>query len=247
MQGPALAVALTLLGAAAARADAIEQDPALARYEGRAIVTGTDNREKPRGYTATFLDVLVKASGDPTLLDDPRAKALAAQAPSFATGLDYYDRMSGIKHHDQQGSEDRPFNMTVRYDPAKIDVALKQLGRAPWPDPRPSLAMRLHVRRSSDAFDLTQTEPRGEGMRKAITMAAQKYGVIVNLPPGNGEVALQGDLVLDPAALGWVCTWHVAWRGQDAAWTVSGVNFDEAFRRGISGAMQLLSGHGAPQ
>ncbi len=260
----------SVVAAQGALAAALQQNPALGRYEGRVIVTGTDLRSRPYGFATTLADVLVKVSGDPTLAGDPRLPKLTANAAALAQSFDYWDRMSGIPHHDSQGSEDRPYNMTVRYDPAKVDAALAALGRAPWPDPRPALVVLVRVQRTDTTFDLTRAEPRAEGMRAALVEAGQKYGMNVIVPsaadlaawqmtadlpvPGadafpasDRQVALRGSLVLSEAALGWVGTWHVSWHGQEAEWRISGVNFDAAFRSGVAGAMQVLSGHGVPQ
>ena len=242
----AVAVVLPWLGTASAA----EQDPHPGRYEARAIVTGTDLRSRPAGMAACLADVLVKVSGDPTIADDRRLPALLAQAGSYATGFEYRDRMSGISHHDEQGSSDRPYDLTVRFDPARIDTALRALGRAPWPDPRPRLALQVHVRDAQGAFDLTESAPRGAGMRAAIRDSAEKYAMPVALPgagPPADAVPLPGTLTLSQAALGWVVSWHLDWRGRGYDWGVAGVDFDEAFRNGIRGAMQVLSGHGAPQ
>jgi hypothetical protein len=247
----ALAALPVVIGLAASAA-AAQQEPQLGRYEARTIVTGTDLRSRPAGMAACLTDVLIKVSGDPTVRDDPRLRPLAAQAGNFATDFDYWDRMSGIAHHDEQGSSDRPYNLTVRFDPGRIDAALRSLDRAPWTGPRPALVVRVRVEGAHDAFDLIASDPRGAGMRAALTDAATKYGMAVLMPdvvatPPPGAVALPGRLVLSQAALGWVVSWHLDWRGAGYDWGVSGVNFDEAFDDGVRGAMQVLSGHGAPQ
>jgi hypothetical protein len=245
----AVAVPVLWLGTADTAA-AATPDPHLARYEARTIVTGTDLRSRPAGMAACLADVLVKVSGDPTVADDRRLPALLAQAATYAADFDYRDRMSGISHHDEQGSSDRPYDLTVRFDPARIDAALRALGRAPWSDPRPTLLLRVHVSDAPGTFDLTDAAPRGAGMRAAIRDSAEKYGMPVALPgagPPADAVPLPGTLTLRQAALGWVVSWHLDWQGRGYDWGVSGVDFDEAFRDGIRGAMQVLSGHGAPQ
>ena len=230
---------------------AAQQDPQLGRYEARTIVTGTDLRSRPAGMAACLSDVLIKVSGDPTLAADPRLPALAARAGNYATDFDYWDRMSGIAHHDEQGSSDRPYNLSVRFDPARIAAALHDLGRAPWSDPRPVLVVLVQVQGARDAFGLTSGEPHADGMRAALAESGEKYGMRVIVPaslaaPPAG-VALPGTLVFSQAALGWVARWHLEWQGTGYEWGVRGVNFDEAFRDGVRGAMQILSGHGAPQ
>jgi hypothetical protein len=236
---------------ATAPAFAAQQDPHLARYEARTIVTGSDMRSRPAGFAACLTDVLVKVSGDPTLLNDPRLSALGAQAANYVTAFDYWDRMSGIAHHDEQGSSDRPYSLTVRFAPTRIDAALRALGRTPWPDPRPALVMRVHVTAAHDDFDLTMGEQRAADMRASVIDAAQKYDMDAIIPADRATppagVPLVGKLVLSEAALGWVASWHLDWQDTGYDWGVSGVNFDEAFRDGIRGAMQILSGHGTPR
>jgi uncharacterized protein len=62
----------------------------------------------------------------------------------------------------------------------------------------------------------------------------------------GGEAALIGRLVWDDRELGWVTQWRIDWHGRTHRWQVRGTNFDEAFRRGIGGAAQILSGNGDP-
>jgi hypothetical protein len=48
----------------------------LSAYQAMEIVTGTDMRERPRGFAMCLEDVLVKLSGDPRLRSDPRVTEL---------------------------------------------------------------------------------------------------------------------------------------------------------------------------
>ena len=57
---------------------------------------------------------------------------------------------------------------------------------------------------------------------------------------------LVGDLQWSDAALGWVAHWSFEARGRRHLWSVSGVNYDEAFRNAVRGAMRVLSGNGGP-
>ena len=62
----------------------------------------------------------------------------------------------------------------------------------------------------------------------------------------GGDAALSGTLVWTESALGWSASWHMAVEEKDYRWGVSGVSFDDAFRNAIDGALEILSGHGAP-
>lgn len=256
MRAMAAAVAvMVVLGAA--QATAAQQGSALGRYEARAIVTGTDMRSRPRGLAACLIDVLVKVSGDPSVAEDPRALALAPRAIEATSGFDYWDRMSGIPTHDEQGSYDRPYNLTARFPPAFIDAALRDLGRAPWPDPRPELAVFIRVRTLSGEFELTAAEPRAAGMWAALADSGERYGMRVVVPdaqafaagpqePSPARAPVSGRLELTETSHGWIGEWRMEWDGRRYEWGLRGVNFDEAFRQLVRGAMRALSGHGAP-
>jgi hypothetical protein len=57
------------------------------------------------------------------------------------------------------------------------------------------------------------------------------------------EAILIGRLVWDDRQLGWATQWQIDWAGRTHRWQLRGVTFDEAFRRGIGGAAQVLSGN----
>jgi hypothetical protein len=223
--------------------------PPLTLYEARVIVTGTDMRSRPWGFAQCLADVLVKVSGDPALAHDARVASLAAHADTLVTGFDYWDRMSGIPHHDDQGSSDRPYNLTVRFDPAKIAAALAELGSSPWRGERPALVPVVFVTAPAAAFLLTTDATAGTDQRAALADAGERYFMPLAVPaladlarPVAG-LPLPGTLTWSDAAHGWVAAWHLAWQGHSYAWGIQGVSFDEAFRDGVRGAMGIVSGH----
>ena len=62
----------------------------------------------------------------------------------------------------------------------------------------------------------------------------------------DGELPLVGDLRWSDAALGWIANWRLAVNGGGHRWSVSGVNYDEAFRNAVRGAARVLSSNGGP-
>ncbi len=252
-------------------------------YEATVIVTG---REETRaaGLRQAFLAVLAKASGDPRLLADPAAAALAdaalAAGPASVADVSYRDRMEGIPVHDEQGSRDRPYDLTGRFDPARIDAALATLGRTPWPQPRPMVLAVILVQTAGTEFVLTDGGTRGRDMLGALAIAAEGMGLPTAVPdagilkrlgsltpatlftPGpefaeattrlGAAATLIGTLLWSETDHGWIAEWHLE-TGEEpgaappARWAVRGVSFDAAFRSGIGGAAQVLSGNGAPE
>lgn len=266
--GLTLAIALAAVAAVVDAASAADD-----LYRTQAIVTGQGEAERARGFALCLEAVLVKVSGDPRLIGDPELVPMKAQAGSFVSGFEYRDRMKGIPVHDEQGTRERPYDLTVTFDQQKIDAALHSLGLAPWPVPRPRLAVILGVRDAKAAYVLTEDGDRGLGQRQSLAAAAAKRGISMRLPssamlaakhitPGGlaamtaprlravageigGDATLVGTLVWTEAALGWTARWHLSWQGREHRWRVSGVSFDDAFRNGIDRAVEVLSGHGA--
>ncbi len=266
-----LLAALLVLSGWAAPARSIEL---LGLYQARAVVTGTGAPNREIGLAITLEDVLVKVSGDARLVGDPRVAALAKDAASLVDSFTYRDRMSGTLIHDEQGSYDRPQDLTVTYDKAKIDAALAGLGLEPWTDPRPTLVVFLSVENGGRRFVLSSDDPGGGDMRDAFDAASFRLSVPVRLPSTatlaeaglsadalaaadpaklaaiaktvGGDQAIAGGLVFSDQAHGWLTTWRMESGGSTYEWRERGVNFDEAFLNAVRGAAQVLAGHGAP-
>ena len=54
-------------------------------YTTRAVVTGKDERNRPLGFKLCFEDVLIKASGDASIVSDKRFERLAANAGQYVS------------------------------------------------------------------------------------------------------------------------------------------------------------------
>ncbi len=223
-------------------------------YRASTVVTGRSPESLAAGLPRCLAAVLVKVSGDPRLGSDPAAAKLAGDARAMVASATFRDRMAGIPVHDEQGSRERPHVLTVDFDPDRIDAALEGLGRRPWPQPRPRLSMRLTVRNGDTGFALTEDGAKGRDMREALADAAERFGLDVELPRAEGQrdgeraglVPLAGSLTWDPGKRGWSADWRLEAPGGGHAWSVGGVSFDEAFRSGIGGSAQVLSGNGEP-
>ncbi|MBV9749890.1 MAG: DUF2066 domain-containing protein [Acetobacteraceae bacterium] len=235
-------------------------------YRCSVIVTGTDMRGRSDAMGQCLRRVMVKVSGDPALADDPRLDHVASSAGTLAESFAYFDRMSDIPHHDEQGSRDRPYDLVVDFDPAKVDAALTAVGSAAWRT-RPALVMAVRVKdRKGDDYMLSADGADGERQREALFAAADRFGLrVILLPeqdsPGRNATgpefvaraartvrstplaALTGTLVWSDADAGWVGSWHVAQDRHEGSWGIRGVSFDDAFRSAIGGAAAVLSGH----
>jgi uncharacterized protein len=242
-------------------------------YQARTIVTGRGEENRLRGFPLCFEDVLIKVSGDPRLIDDPRLGILQAQAPTFVVSFDYHDRMAGLPTHDEQGTRDRPYDLIVHFDHDKIDAALKSLGLTPWTARRPRVVVLFGMQQATAKYVLTRDGDH-VGPNESLAAAAEKRGIPVLLPTTRelaihglawedltgdtagfdviaralgGDVALAGQLIWEEQELGWAASWSLVASGGVHRWQIRGVTFDAAFRNALGGSAQILSGHGDPK
>ena len=243
-------------------------------YQAKPVVTGTGEKNRQIGFALAFEDVLVKVSGDPRLIGDPRVSELAKNAGSMVQEFRYRDRLEGIPIHDEQGSHDRPHDLTTIFVPEKIDAVLAALGRKPWSERRPTITLFLGARNGDRTFVLASDGERGIDMRDSLASASVKVAIPTTLPDSaalsgagiteetlssvsaktldklaksaGGDYALVGSLVWSNSDLGWIADWAIAANGQTYNWQIRGVSFDDAFRNAIRGVAQVLSGNGNP-
>jgi hypothetical protein len=236
-------------------------------YQATVIVTGYDMRSRPSGFAQALRWVLVNVSGEPRLRADPRVSALATHADALVASFSYVDQMAGMPYHDEQGTYDRPYNLTVKFDPARIDKALADLGEQPWRGERPVVVPVLTVRGFTASYLLSAESFAGAEQRAAFADVARdfymkvrfptetafaawgiKMGELPSLPPSTatGDALVAGTLEFQESLPGWIGAWRWRWRGVDYAWSIKGVNYDEAFRDIVRGVLRVASGHGAP-
>ncbi|MGJ4947144.1 DUF2066 domain-containing protein [Bradyrhizobium sp. HKCCYLS20291] len=267
-QGGAWCLGLWLLVGFCNAAKAVADD----LYRAQTVVTGQGEDNRRVGFAACLEDVLIKVSGAFQLSADPRLAPLKARAADFVTGFDYHDQMSGKPKQDEQGTRDRPYDLTVSFDRARIDDLLKTLGVAPWLAPRPAVAVVVVMTSGSRSFLVESDARQSDLQRDALRAAAAKRGLDIVLPASSAiaqadlgelgpldrapaslfemlpgaEAKLFGHLTWNDDELGWRAQWQLESEGQQHRWQQGGGTFDEAFRRSLGGVAQILSGNGAP-
>jgi hypothetical protein len=269
-----LAAAFACFGALLAPAEVVSAEPE-ELYRATAIVTGTGEVNRRLGLALCLDDVLVKVSGDQRLLGDRRVAALAKRASTLVSSFTYHDRLAHRPIRDEQGTRDRPHDLTVTFDKAKIDAALAALGRKPWTGPRPRLVVFVGVNNGAAQYALAVDGERGVDQRDALAAAAAQIAIPIAVPnqaaltaaaasyeslaapdlakldaaakANGGDRALVGRLTWNDRPVGWIADWHFAAEGKAYRWQIRGVSFDDAFRNGMRGAAQILSGNGAPK
>ena len=262
------------LGSALALGGSARAAPLAELYQARSIVTGRRPETRNPGMVRCLAQVLVRVSGDPRLAQHPELAALSKTPEAAVTNYAYRDLYAFRPIRDEQGTRDRPYEMTVEYERAKIDAMLAQMGSKPWLAERPRLVVFLAVHHIGSAFMLSSMADQGELMRESFQDAAwnaamevvipspetiARAGLTVETAPGTplaallpfvdrkvGQVPLVGTLDWSKDLLAWKAAWRLAAQGTEQRWHVAGVNFDAAFRNGVGGAAQLLSGNGVP-
>jgi hypothetical protein len=244
-------------------------------YQSQTIVTGQGEVNRQIGFRACLDAVLVRVSGDQRLPKKPEMAALRDKAGSFVAEFRYHDRLEGIPVHDEQGTHDRPHDLTCLYKPEVIDPVLVALGSKPWVAGRPRLAVFLAAEQGAKDFALTAHDRRGQAMRESFVNAAGPLVMRIAFPEAwllsasglddqtlrnadmarldrlareaGADPALAGSIVWSDKELGWIADWRLAMDGKTYHWQVRGVGFDEAFRVAIRGAAQVLSDNGQPE
>jgi hypothetical protein len=243
-------------------------------YRAQAMVTGQGEANRIIGFASCLEDVLIKVSGAQRLAGDRRLAAYKSKAKGFLRAFSYHDQMSGTPTRDEQGTRDRPYDLIVDFDEKKIDDILNALGVKPWLSRRPVLGVFVEMHQGLKKHMITADADQTELQRESLLEAAGKRGMTIVLPSvaalaklrindvelrtmtsstlasvaaeQGGEIALVGRLVWVDRELGWATQWQIDWQSRTHRWQVRGVTFDEAFRRGIGGAAQILSNNDDP-
>ena len=262
-----ICLAVGLVGLAAIEALAADVSKL---YRATSLVTGTGEINRQQGFSLCMDKVILSVTGDQSLLAMPEVARLRDHAGDLIGSFTYRDRLEGTPIHDEQGSRDRPYDLTCNFDQQKLDAALTGLGARPWLAPRPVVVPLLAVEHGKKHFVLVADGDDGRFMDASFAAAADPMSMSIALPvkadisaldgaspwladqmllnrmakAGGGDVPLLGRLVWSDADLGWVADWRMTFEGNTHDWQVRGVSFDEAFRVAMRGAAQILSGNG---
>lgn len=243
-------------------------------YVSRSIVTGQRDETRVPGFGRALVDAVRKVAGDPNISEGDVHAALSGSVADYVKGYTEHDRMADIPIHDEQGTRDRPFDLTVEFHQEKIDALLKKLGKTAWTGYRPHTLVLLAVNTDVMSYILTSDQDKGIDQRDSLTSAAWQAGIPLVLPrdemlkalelePANlssasqqtleklkydsdADVVITGSITWKSGMAGWQAEWSFTNANNMQHWTVKDVNFDEAFRRAMWGEAQILSGHGEP-
>ncbi|QPC93078.1 DUF2066 domain-containing protein [Mesorhizobium sp. INR15] len=239
-----------------------------ALYRSSLIVTGDREETRipviPRGFELAAQ----KLTGNPEIAQKAGFTALAARAAPMIWSYTYHDRMFGVPIHDEQGTRDRPFDLTFQFDRTRLNDAVAALGERPWLGPRPKLGLLLEVTDMARSYVLAADGVHGSDLRASFADASALFAIPVifatdadlsaaaiapdkiDAIPHETLTKLKSRLGVDAILVGrldWGSSepgWHAVWRlplsADSANWKIAGANFDAAFRDAIGGAAKRL-------
>jgi len=165
-------------------------------YQAQTVVTGQGEANRMFGFSVCLKDVLVKVSGDPRLVREARIESIVRDAGTFVRDFRYRDEQEGHPVRDEQGTRDRPYELTVSFDPAKVDAVLRSLGREPWTASRPRLVVFLGMRNGTNTSFLTRDDG-GPQQRDALSAATLQRAALMAAALRRGmPMALPDDAVV---------------------------------------------------
>ncbi len=224
------------------------------------VVTGQGAENRAKGFVDCLEKVLPRVSGNSRLADGKEMQAAREHVADYIEGFSYRDRLADRPVHDEQGTYDRPHDLTCRFRKDRIDNLLGRIGFHPWLAKRPVLQVLLNVRRGDVTYQVTAENGRDLAMRQAFGAASDLTGIDAIFPskeggsgdPVAGVVPLSGELDWSDNEGGWIATWglniqqNADNKPHEVRWQARGVSFDDAFRLALKGAAQVLSGNGEP-
>ena len=151
-------------------------------YRAQAVVTGQGEANRIIGFASCLEDVLIKVSGAQKLAGDRRLAAYKSNAKSFVKAFSYHDQFSGKPNRDEQGTRDRPYDLTVDFEESKIDDILKTLDLKPWLSHRPRLAVFVEMKQGPKNYIVTADGAQSDLQRDALLAAADRRGMGIVLP-----------------------------------------------------------------
>jgi len=237
-----------------------------ALYRSNLIVTGDREETRIPAIAEGFELAAQKLTGNPDIAQRPAFASLATSAPGMVWSYTYHDRMFGVPIHDEQGTRDRPFDLTFQFDRKRMDDAMAALGERPWLGERPKLALILEVTDMARSYLLAADSVHGSDLRASFDDASARFAIPItfareadlsSITPEKVDAishdalaSLKSKLGADAVLVGhldWQTKepgWHAVWRlplaEEDRSWGIADVNFDAAFRNAVGGAAKRL-------
>jgi hypothetical protein len=256
---------LTLLALALAAGPALAAE-VQGLYRAEALVTGTEEPERTRGFRIGLTEVIAKLTGRADLAPHPALTRALQRPHGFVAAFDYEDRMKDIPVHDEQGTRERPHFLRMSFDPARMDALVAAMGLTKWSAERPRLAVLLTVRDARRVYLLTSDGEHGYGQREVLKSASARAGLPILIPSESALGAsgltpealttqdalaatqalgadglLLGQLWLDKDGAYWDVIWQIDCQGVTARWTLDNVSFDQGLRDAVRRAALALS------
>lgn len=235
-------------------------------YRSSVIVTGDREETRVPAIQQGFDLAAQKLTGDPDIGQNPLFASLAIGSRAMVWSYTYHDRMFGIPIHDEQGTRDRPFDLTFQFDRKRMNDAMAAMGEKPWLGARPRLAIVLKVTDMARSYLLVADGTHGSDLRSSFQDASARFAIpivfarqtdlsaiaperidtisqeaLADLKAKLGaDAILVGQLDWETSEHGWHAIWRLPLSDHNPSWEIAGVNFDAAFRNAVGGAAKRL-------
>lgn len=269
--GPRVIASLLLFFASAAPVAgvAVNCGDACDLFRAETIITGTGPVERRRGFNEGLREVLIKLTGDPSVVEAPSLDDLLAEPGALVTDFSTEDRMKGIPVHDEQGTRDRPHFLRMVFDRDRLVEALQARGFSVRLGPRPPVLVWLGIDDGVRRYVLGESTSLGYGQREAVRSARRRRGFPAVLPAMDAadvasvaydtvaaadlpilraaagrygvRAVLSGALIMTPDGY-WDITWTFTDGDEVWEWRFERVTFDVAIRGAFGRAVQVLAG-----
>lgn len=141
-------------------------------YEGEVALAAEESETSERALREALAQVLVKVSGDRSLLADPTLPAALAEARQLAVLVSTRDAGHGNGR-----------TLAVNFDPGRVHDLLTTIGRPIWQADRPTLLVWLAI---DDGVQKQIANANQIAALTALTQRAQARGLPVMLPRMDG-------------------------------------------------------------
>jgi hypothetical protein len=148
-------------------------------YNATAEVASRSDADREAGLRAALRAVLVKASGDAQLAQDPALIPIVARASSMVVRHGYRDSTATAA----DGTVQPRVLLDAEFDAEAVDGALRELGRALWPRERPTVLVWLVIDNNGNKQIASASQ---QSALLPLLSAAQQRGLPLMLPRMDG-------------------------------------------------------------
>ena len=233
-----------------------------ALFQAEVPAAGRTAEARREALTRALGQVLVRVTGDETVVGDPAVQPLLRDAGRYVVQYRFSEPPADPRDEENSGPE---LLLWAQFDEVALARALREHGLPYWGRDRPDVLVWLAVDDHGNRFLVSETSD--DPLASALRESAQRRGLPVNLPlldlqdqqavhfsdlwggffgpvqraseRYRPQVVLIGRV--GSAAAGWSGQWSLLGAGASSEWSVHGATPEEVVDRGVAEAVGLLA------